>query len=51
MAGFDDEEVPDPTPYPAYYDPDADQWIEPGDEDEDDEPFDEDYNEDDEDES
>ena len=48
MAGFDDEDEIDPTPYPASYDPDTDEWVEPGEEGEDDQPFDDDFNEDDE---
>lgn len=47
MAGYDDEDEFEPNPFPPYYDHDADEWIEPGEEDDDDETFDEDYNEDD----
>lgn len=51
MAGVEDADEIDPTPYPVRYDPDADEWVDPGDEDEDNEPFEDDYSEDDEDES
>ena len=37
MAPLDDDDEIDPTPYPAQYNPDADEWVEPGEEDEDDE--------------
>jgi len=49
MAGDDEEDVNEPTPYPDYHDVDGDEWIVPGEEDEDDKPSDDDDDEDDED--